>query len=285
MNNSRDLNYYLDLPYTIELVRQDGSTWFARVLELPGCMTEGDSPEEAAAMIQDAMASWIEIALEDNQPIPEPRPAEEYSGKFLVRVPKSLHRDLVEAAASENVSLNQYIGTELARAVGVAPSIPVVNRSKADMVDDDPYWPGLRAAVRQLLTEQGKGADAQDIDERLCAHAFQQLLEEIARDFRANDSKEAARKIDDMSGKLFMMEPRSAMVVVVRGLLRLLHEQAETQSRLRDAVVEQAVGRRAREYTRKQIEATAEWTIREDAGDYTSWRSQKRILGEEPTAW
>ena len=116
--NEKSLDYYLSLPYTIEMVREDEATWFARVLELPGCMTEGDSPEDAAAMIRDAMAGWLELALEDGKPIPEPRPNEEYSGKFVVRVPKSLHRDLVDAAAREAVSLNQYIATELARSVG-----------------------------------------------------------------------------------------------------------------------------------------------------------------------
>ena len=116
--NEESLDYYLSLPYTIEMVREDETTWFARVLELPGCMTEGDSPEDAAAMIRDAMAGWLELALEDGKPIPKPRSNEEFRGKFVVRVPKSLHRDLVDAAAREAVSLNQYIATELARSVG-----------------------------------------------------------------------------------------------------------------------------------------------------------------------
>jgi antitoxin HicB len=108
----------LTLPYTIEMLREDATTWFARVVELPGCITEGDSAEDAVAMIQDAMAGWIELALEDGRAIPEPKPLEEFSGKFVVRVPKSLHRDLVAAAAREGVSLNQFIATELARVVG-----------------------------------------------------------------------------------------------------------------------------------------------------------------------
>lgn len=114
----KDLNYYLSLPYTIELIREDESTWFARVAELPGCVTEADSSAEAVTMIYDAMSSWIEVALSDGQPVPKPRSAEEYSGKFVVRVSKSLHRDLVAAAEREDVSLNQYVATELARAVG-----------------------------------------------------------------------------------------------------------------------------------------------------------------------
>jgi antitoxin HicB len=118
--NAKDLNYYLSLPYTIEMVREDETTWFVRVVELPGCISEGDSPSEAIEMIQDAMAGWLEVALEDGRQIPEPKPIDEYSGKFVVRLPRSLHRELVEAAARDGVSLNQYVVAELARAVGHA---------------------------------------------------------------------------------------------------------------------------------------------------------------------
>lgn len=70
MNNMND---YMTMPYTIELIREDATTWFARVAELPGCMTEGDSAADAVAMIQDAMAGWIELALEDGRVISEPK--------------------------------------------------------------------------------------------------------------------------------------------------------------------------------------------------------------------
>ncbi len=119
MGSSKDLQYYLSLPYTIELTRgEDG--WFAEVAELPGCMTQGQSASEAVEMAQDAMAAWIEVALQDGRAVPEPRPAEDYSGKFLLRVPRSLHRDLVRAAQREGVSLNQFALAALARAVGSA---------------------------------------------------------------------------------------------------------------------------------------------------------------------
>lgn len=130
---TNDVNHYLSLPYTIELIREDATTWFARVAELPGCITEGDSAADAIAMIQDAMAGWIELALEDGQVIPEPKPLEEFSGKFVVRVSKSLHRDLVAAAAKEQVSLNQFIATELARVVG-RPSMPAMPAMPAKTV-------------------------------------------------------------------------------------------------------------------------------------------------------
>jgi antitoxin HicB len=120
--NARNIEDYLRLPYTIEVIRDDDEEnpgWVARVVELPGCITQGDTFEELGEMIEDAMRGWIEVALEDGIPIPEPRPVEEYSGKFVVRVPKSLHRELVESAVREGVSLNAFVSAALGRAVGV----------------------------------------------------------------------------------------------------------------------------------------------------------------------
>ncbi len=115
----KSVDDYLKLPYTIEVVRDEGeeySGWFARVIELPGCMTQADTFEELGVMIQDAMRAWIETAQERGQSIPEPRSLDEFSGKFVVRLPKSLHRRLVEDAEREGVSLNQYINLVLAEA-------------------------------------------------------------------------------------------------------------------------------------------------------------------------
>jgi antitoxin HicB len=109
---------YLRLPYTIQLRQYEDGTFFADVAELPGCMTEADTAEEALEMVRDAMAGWIEVALSEGLPIPEPAAESEYSGRFLVRAPKSLHRDLVERARAEGGSLNQFVVTTLSRALG-----------------------------------------------------------------------------------------------------------------------------------------------------------------------
>jgi antitoxin HicB len=113
----KTIDYYMNLPYTIELQCDPEHGWFVRVRELRGCMSAGDTAEEALAMIQEAKAGWLEVALEEGLAIPEPRAEEDYSGKFVVRVPRSLHRQLVEAAALDGVSLNQYINVALAQAV------------------------------------------------------------------------------------------------------------------------------------------------------------------------
>ena len=118
----KTLEYYLALPYTVEVKRtEDG--FFAKVLELPGCMTWADTFEELGPMIDDAMVTWIEGSLEAGMEIPEPGDAnEDFSGKVNLRMPKSLHRDLVRKANQEGVSLNQLMVAALARSVGAPPA-------------------------------------------------------------------------------------------------------------------------------------------------------------------
>lgn len=123
---NKDLAYYLSLPYTIEVIRdndEENPGWAARVVELPGCITQGDTFEELGEMVKDAMRGWIEIALEDGIPVPEPHSYEQFSGKFVVRLPKSLHRDLAEIAERENVSLNAFVIAALGKAVGHSSNV------------------------------------------------------------------------------------------------------------------------------------------------------------------
>jgi len=121
----RSIEEYLSLPYTVEVYRDDSDGevgYVARVVELPGCLTQADTFAELEEMIQDAMRAWIETAIENGQMIPEPQILDDYSGRFVVRLPKSLHRQLAERASKEGVSLNslvavalgQYVGTESA---------------------------------------------------------------------------------------------------------------------------------------------------------------------------
>jgi antitoxin HicB len=116
-----EVERYMALPYRIEMIPDpEAGGYVVRVPDLPGCLSQGDSPDEAIAMIRDAMRGWLTVALEHGDAIPQPRPAsaEEYSGKFNVRVPKRLHRALVEAAEADGVSLNLFVSSALAAAVG-----------------------------------------------------------------------------------------------------------------------------------------------------------------------
>jgi predicted RNase H-like HicB family nuclease len=112
---------YMDLPYTFLTVKQPDDTFFIKVKELEGCMSVGDSIEDAYVMIRDAMRSWISMALEEQDTIPEPESlsTREYSGKFVVRTPTSLHRELAEKAEANHVSLNAFVVSLLSRQSGI----------------------------------------------------------------------------------------------------------------------------------------------------------------------
>lgn len=123
----RDVERYMEKPYRVELTPAEEGGWFVRLPDLPYCMSQGETVEEAMAMIRDAQRAWLTVALQDNRPIPEPREPsyattedEEYSGRFNIRLPRSLHRQLALAAETEGVSLNLFAATILARAVGHA---------------------------------------------------------------------------------------------------------------------------------------------------------------------
>src|SRR5688572_23875479 len=109
-------------PYHIIIRRDDEAShdaWFAHVEELPGCITEGRTAEHALEMIREAMELWVEVALELGDPIPPPRDDALPSGRILARVPATLHRALLDGAAHEGVSLNLYVTSILAGAVGM----------------------------------------------------------------------------------------------------------------------------------------------------------------------
>jgi len=102
---------YLKLPYNIVLQHRtddSGEYYFATVQELDGCMSDGATVEEAHTNILEAMEGWIETKLEAGLPIPEPKSIDKYSGKFVVRLPRTLHRRLAIEAEKEGISLNQY---------------------------------------------------------------------------------------------------------------------------------------------------------------------------------
>lgn len=60
--------YHIDLFWS----EADGA-WVADVPDLQSCSAFGDTPAEALAEVEKAMAAWLEVAREDGLPIPEPR--------------------------------------------------------------------------------------------------------------------------------------------------------------------------------------------------------------------
>ena len=115
----------MKLPYTVMLRRDEEGDFIARIKELEGCVADGQDEIEALGNIEKVKELWIETALKANQAIPQPEEDEELpSGKFLTRVPRSLHKSLIDIAQRENVSLNQFVTVALAEATGRKSAVP-----------------------------------------------------------------------------------------------------------------------------------------------------------------
>ena len=69
----KTINYYMNLPYVIEMWRDEEGDWIIRVPLLKGLMTHGTTREHALEMLDEAMALWLEVALERGMEIPEPQ--------------------------------------------------------------------------------------------------------------------------------------------------------------------------------------------------------------------
>jgi antitoxin HicB len=74
MTMSKDLDYYMKLPYVIVLKpgQDEDDGWLAEIPDLPGCFTAGDTKEEALTLLEEAKYLWLESSLEHGDPIPEP---------------------------------------------------------------------------------------------------------------------------------------------------------------------------------------------------------------------
>lgn len=108
---------YMKLPYTRliqEINDESGHYFYGKILELDGCQSTGDTLEGLYEGLNEAMEGYLEVKLENNIAIPIPESANNYSGKFVVRLPKSLHQRLAIEAEKEGVSLNQLALYKLA---------------------------------------------------------------------------------------------------------------------------------------------------------------------------
>jgi antitoxin HicB len=85
------------------------------VPELDGCVTHGDTLEEASKMAEEAIGGYLESLKSRNLAIPIPMCERNFSGQFRVRISPNLHRDLTIQAELENVSLNKLVEQKLSK--------------------------------------------------------------------------------------------------------------------------------------------------------------------------
>ncbi len=100
--------------YRVALRYDPDGYWVAEHPELPGCIADGETTADALASLDIARDLWIESRRATGLPVPEPGEEAQYSGRLLLRIAKSLHRELAQEAEAEGVSLNSWIARILA---------------------------------------------------------------------------------------------------------------------------------------------------------------------------
>ena len=108
-----------DIKYPFEvrpLTKEEGGGWLVTFPDLPGCMSDGETPAEAIENAKDALECWIDTCKEMGRQIPESGVSS--SGKFITRIPKSLHARLIARAKQEGVSMNALVSSFIAEYLG-----------------------------------------------------------------------------------------------------------------------------------------------------------------------
>ena len=104
------------------LAAEEGGGYLITFPDLPGCMSDGGTEAEAIANGRDAFESWTSARVDAGKPVPEPaykpEPIITASGRFVTRLPKSIHAKLADRAKAEGVSLNTLVLTLIAEGLG-----------------------------------------------------------------------------------------------------------------------------------------------------------------------
>jgi len=116
-------------PYPMRVFWDEADeSWVAEVLDLPGCVGVGDTAQEALETAQGFIKAWIEDALDGGETVPTPSVRPQASGRFLARIPRSIHGRLQQMAEEEGVSLNQLVVAILSEGVAVRQISTAVER-------------------------------------------------------------------------------------------------------------------------------------------------------------
>lgn len=143
----KNIEYYMSLPYSIEVYPDGNGGYTATCPSLPGCRAFGATRESAISHIDMAIERWLINALDKGIDIPEPDHLDDYSGQFKLRLPKSLHRQLAINAKKEGISMNQYCLYLLARNDAMHSSIAITSKQR-EIISE-----GLRTPLEDCLSE------------------------------------------------------------------------------------------------------------------------------------
>ncbi|MBI4828595.1 MAG: type II toxin-antitoxin system HicB family antitoxin [Nitrospinae bacterium] len=100
--------------YRVSWSREDGE-YVGVCLEFPSLSWLAKSPEGALRGIRKVAGGAVEDMRKTGEAIPQPLSAKKFSGKFMVRVPPEIHRQLTIQATEAGVSLNRLVSAKLSK--------------------------------------------------------------------------------------------------------------------------------------------------------------------------
>jgi predicted HicB family RNase H-like nuclease len=92
---------------------EEDSEYVGLCVEFPSLSWLASAPEGALEGIRRVVADIVADLEATGEPVPEPISTRQYSGRFMVRVPPGVHRQLVLEAAESGVSLNRLVSAKL----------------------------------------------------------------------------------------------------------------------------------------------------------------------------
>lgn len=108
-----------DYPFEVRpLTGAEGGGYLISFPDFAECISDGESIEEALENGRDALKATIAALKAKNLPVPSPGSGGVASGKFVARVPKTVHAQLALRAKAEGVSLNALVLTFIAQGLG-----------------------------------------------------------------------------------------------------------------------------------------------------------------------
>lgn len=108
-----------DYPFEIRpLSPAEGGGFLISYPDFSECISDGETVEEAIANGRDALTMTIAALESKDFPVPQPNGGSVASGKFVARVPKTIHAQLTTRAKAEGVSLNSLVLTFIAEGLG-----------------------------------------------------------------------------------------------------------------------------------------------------------------------
>ena len=94
---------------------EDDNEYVGLCAEFPSLSWLAQTPETALKGIRKLVADVVKDMHDNGETVPEPIASRHYSGKFMVRVPPEVHRNLAIKAAESGVSLNRLASSKLSQ--------------------------------------------------------------------------------------------------------------------------------------------------------------------------